>query len=276
MKLKCTPILRPFFAALANPGLGLPHAKHEVELMIAGAKPTIIAGLPLRGDHKTLQPLIDSGAIVKIDEHKADITINLLYRPEIETIVQRVIPIYEKMYSDQPVTLDESLLLTDFRNVHGKEMQPSISIQRNKALDRDTLETNLLLDGIIEGTRPVRFGKDLVAAPKKIKDALDAGIIKTSSFTEPNLMAVFAQKSCQDMGQELFARYYNNDKGYLPMRGKDSTKRIGELLGYTENDTAYFTGEKYQSRVAQWILQKTADLRRDARAQLMLYDREFE
>ena len=84
------------------------------------------------------------------------------------------------------------------------------------------------------------------------------------------LVQVFAQKDKIKDGKELFARYYKGGEGYTPLETHEEIRRVGELLGYTNNDIAFCLGEKYNNLTSQTILNATDNLRRWARKEYML------
>lgn len=77
-----------------------------------------------------------------------------------------------------------------------------------------------------------------------------------------------------EKGRELFELYYATDWEALSDEDRvRGTKRIGELLGYTEQDTAFFMGEgAYGNPIINALLLLTAQPRRWARKEVMLLD----
>ena len=88
------------------------------------------------------------------------------------------------------------------------------------------------------------------------------------------LVQVYAQTNKIDEGKEVYARYFNDNKGYTPLKGKAEVKRIGELLGYSEIDIACVTQENYYSFWTSKILENTHQMRRWARKEYMLHFQE--
>lgn len=85
----------------------------------------------------------------------------------------------------------------------------------------------------------------------------------------PVLRTVYAQANKQKEGEELFSRYYQGDKHNYPKVVREAG-RIGELLGFSKNDIAYFYGDKYQNAFVKALMRKTTKLRKYARKEVML------
>lgn len=81
---------------------------------------------------------------------------------------------------------------------------------------------------------------------------------------------VFAQADKVADGQELFARYFHNGEGYKALPPEQFGERIGQLLGYTENDIALFKTIESTHPVVKWLMDQTSGIRCAARKESML------
>lgn len=94
--------------------------------------------------------------------------------------------------------------------------------------------------------------------------------IGDSQFKDKTIQ-VYAQSDKVEDGKELYARYYNDGDGYPELDDTEEYKRVGKLLGYTENDVLFATGQKYRSSLIRRAMNSTNDLRCKIRKDYMLY-----
>lgn len=282
--------LSPLFRAQSTSGIGLPHAGHEVELMIAGVKPCLITGWPLTAhkgqeDYTKLQPLIDSGQIIVAGIQEITFPKHIICRPEDVEAAKKQAALEYKVSNYIVLSIDELNDYYDFwPKYYGIKIEnnaPSVE-DFNKRSQNSHLEPERLLKGEIRMTLPVMTGTDnsFRAIPRALADKISSGelcAVPVTSHTQS--MAVLALRDCLDMGKELFARYYKNDEGYEPLSNEEWNHRVGELLGYTKADTDYFLRQEPQSKSGKKraklddALQKCLEpLLRDMRADKLIYD----
>jgi hypothetical protein len=141
--------------------------------------------------------------------------------------------------------------------------------------DANNTEEELML----AGAKPVMIGNPEFLTDK-FKMAINRGnivVAGTKEFPEDNgasiVMSVYALKDKADSGKELFQLFYETDEPTSAIDDIKMKKRIGEILGYTQEDTAFFVREGiYANPWIRSILMHTADLRRWARKEVMLMD----
>jgi len=115
-----------------------------------------------------------------------------------------------------------------------------------------------------------------------LEEAVQSGALSAVDFKSNMLVSVFAQADKQEEGRELFTRYFdqdldqdldqNNQDHYETLDASAWHKRIGALLGFTENDQAWHSGEQYQNPVIHQLMTMTSDIRQWARKETMLMD----
>lgn len=241
-------LLRPFLAAAARPGLGNPHNPYEIELMVAGAKPVAILGA-YEIDTR-LQRMIDNGFVVIVGEkdHAAPGTVYCL--PEELDLAKDIVASLNTTQAYEYLT----------RPPYHFYMSDENGLPTVENLENGSCRIVDCMDNY-----PDHFLKPFreAAAEKRII-GLDFHLIDKSY--------VLAQADRIEDGKELYARYFNSNEGYPELSGKDWSKRIGSLLGFTENDLAWHTNEKYQNPFVLKFMEATADIRRQARIKLMLMD----
>lgn len=278
MSIKCTPLLRPLFALLAHPGIGGPHSPaREAELMASGAKRLLITGYPFSHQHKELEPLLEEGKIVLIGCSTDRAYASILCHPDVFNEASKVAEIFEKRESDIQLSNEDIQFRRTYEQSNTRlSFSPEDNQRYRKASSSPLSELELLRSGQVKSSVMLFFNaNDKTSAPPEISEALENGEIKTATLSWPNPACVFAQADDIEDGRELFARYFVNDLGYphYPDK-KDAVKRVGELLGYTGNDTALFTGTKYRNPLIRRLLIATENFRREIRTELMLYDRQ--
>ena len=110
------------------------------------------------------------------------------------------------------------------------------------------------------------------AIDPEIKKGLEDGRYIRVDFNQKSTDFVLAQSENIEDGKELLSRYFNNNNGYKPLEGNKWNERIGQLLGYTDNDIAWSNATKYQNPVIKMLMEKTSDIRHKARKIVMLHD----
>lgn len=106
---------------------------------------------------------------------------------------------------------------------------------------------------------------DKSAVAQKMKDMVRSGeivLIGEKRFEQFGMIQVYAQAHKIEDGKELFARYYNDGKGYPALTGADAFRRIGTLLGYSPRDTMIY---KVSGGLTGALLNKTDKWRRKIR-----------
>ncbi len=125
----------------------------------------------------------------------------------------------------------------------------------------------------IAGIKPVLFIANVEATPE-LQALIKNGSIVHIGDNYKNRTDVyeqfFAQKNKIKDGREVYARVCKNGRGYPTLSEKEGAKRIGKLLGYTDNDIALATREKYQRSLTRKILRHTQNIRRWARKKYLL------
>lgn len=108
----------------------------------------------------------------------------------------------------------------------------------------------------------------------KMKELIQIGkIVHIGDYhnkKQGHTVQVYAQSNKIEEGKEIYARYYKNSEGYPPLESEEAFKRIGELLGYTENDIALGLCKKYQNIFINAIMLKTNDWRCKIRKKYMI------
>lgn len=249
--------------------------------MMAGAKPTLITQWPLTADnggedYTQLQPLIDSGQIVVAGINETSFPHHIICHPEDLEAAKKGAIITSKMWNNLQLEDSEINYHNDFLKNYCGISLPEDFNARSKATH---LEPHLLLNKEIRTTLALMTGVDnsFGAIPALIADKISAGeLCAVHVNTDIQSIAVLAQRDCLDMGKELFARYYKNDEGYEPLSNEAGTKRVGELLGYTQADTDFFLGAgtkpMSQHSLGDRIQITLFPLLRDIRAETMIYN----
>lgn len=273
-------LLKPIFAAIAAPGIGLPHHEYETELMVAGIKPVII--ISPEDVTPEMQNAIDKGLIVHIEGHQGIKTSRIYcHNDEIET-AKDAAKILERAFGNNEIpTADEMSFLEDFFDKPIQKNPPIPSSlkwhERSNAHltavlnHKITTEMHSMLGGELRALSPIDYlPAHMNAHP--LESALAEGKISAVDVKQKILVQVFAQANHIEDGKELYARYYLDRHDYPELSDDEEEKRIGRLLGYSENDVAWFTGEKYQSPLLRILMHETAPIRRWARKELMMMD----
>jgi hypothetical protein len=271
-------LLKPLFDVLAKPGLQGPHEGYETELMLAGKKPVMITAWPLKDtklDQFTkLQPFIDSRAIVVIGSQSHEFQRHIICTPSILNEATKQADIVRKFRSRTEVSNDEVDFYHDFKEKSWGTKSTDDYFTRLNKPNLLSQETDLLLSGKIGATLPVSLGINLRNLPIDIKKRIGSGELVTvlvdSSF-ETNV--VLSPRSSISSGQELYARYYKNSEGYECFTPAENTRRIGLLLGYTDNDVDFFLGKEKLNQFIREIMFATSDLRKYARVQSLLMEK---
>ena len=87
---------------------------------------------------------------------------------------------------------------------------------------------------------------------------------------KPFTAQVFAQADKVADGRELFARYFLNSEGCEALPEDQFGDRIGQLLGYTEKDIAWFKSIQSAHLVVRWLMDETSGIRSAVRKESML------
>jgi hypothetical protein len=272
-------LLMPIFRLIARPGLGNPHTPFEDELLLGGAKPCAIMSKEDLNDK--LKKAINEGELLLIGEKEIIKTCELYYRPEEEENAQKAASIFQQFWKREGLSHEDAEFLNDFF-LPSKER--SLTEQFNENLnhilipdnyyhisgpEKNEQNVNALLSGDKKALIPFPTWNNTRILHPKIKTALKEGQIKSLDVNETRNLVVLAQKDKLEEGKELFARVYEDDKGYEPLSIKDHHKRIGQLLGYTENDIKYHGAPM---PFLEWINSKTGNFRKTARKEIMLHD----
>ena len=285
MEIKCNKLLRPIFNMVANIGIGLPHAGYETKLMMAGVKPCLITAWPSTADkgeedYTQLQPLIDSGQIVVAGIKETSFPVHIICHAADVDAAQKQAVITPKMWGNIPLNDNEIQYYNDFLKTYCgmkfKDINQLNAELGERYYDQGESEIDLLLNSNIRATLPLMTGinNSFVKIPKSIADKISSGeLCAVHVRTDIQSMAVLAQRDCLDMGKELFAITFKDQDGYKRLHGDNYHKRVGELLGYTKNDTAYFTRDRdSDNKILEWLREKAEPTLLTIRAETMIYD----
>lgn len=274
-------LLRPFLAAVASPGLGNPHTPYEAELMATGAKPVAIMN-PKDVDTR-MQEMIDNGSVVFIASNTFEKTERIYcIRDETENAKDIAGIITSCHQAGQPPNLE------DARNIKSFFLRPVTSPKETfKGAAAWQAESHKILMALRNGEMSPEvtaiLKQEITALPPLLVIEHDSALNILDEEVNNNLLssvdykvempiAVYAQKDKVEDGKELYARYYKDNEGYEELPGEDCAKRVGRLLGFTENDLAWHTGGKYRNHTVIKLMEATADFRQQARVKLMLMD----
>lgn len=250
-------ILKPFFDRVSQIGISAPHDGYETELMLAGIKPCMITGW-LHPDQR-LQHALNQDRLVLSGIHTVSFPKYILCTTDVAKDVARYAVIERKIADSEKLDNDDIAGRVAFLENHCGilfDIDPSLDSTNNfqrrfTAGDLIGAECDLLRKGTIQATLPLMTGTNHshTHLPLDIGAKIETGVLSAILVhTRTEDSAVLAQPACAEMGQELFARYFQNEEGYPPLSGTaDFTRRIGYLLGYTDADTTFFltTGNKF-------------------------------
>lgn len=247
--------LKPLFKAIAKPYLGNPHTPYEAELMAAGAKPVAI--MDKRGVTATMAKAIGDGHVVLIGEKEFTSEYRIYVHPSLINEANQAAQILQRHFQDQTRVTEDFVyqLLPSF---------PGVINAFAKGVE--TPEMTRMLSGEKMALGPIRVVCE--ASNQRFEQAVSQEKILTANFKTTSLLQVYAQTNKIADGKEVFARYYDNDKGYEPMDNDEWTHRIGFLLGYTAKDVRY--APTPWDKVVMKIVPKSA--RAWARKEVMLMD----
>lgn len=274
--------LKPLFRLLAEPGLGNPHTPYEAELMVRGAKPVAI--LTPEDVTTEMSQAITNGHIIKIDEHGFEETHRIYYHPDeidnAENAARILQQIYETKKYDSISTEGHEFLNGFFLKplgdtpVHSSDnitpLAHSYEIEHALYNGQIPSEVENILNGMLTALPPLHYVPE--SAPAILENAIKEGTLKSVDIKNTQLIQVFAQANKKAEGEELNARYYLDNHGYPELLPEEGSKRIGQLLGYTENDLNWHLGTKYQNPVIKNLMDRTEQLRHWARKELMLME----
>lgn len=245
-------------------GIGAPHDGYETELMLAGIKPCMVTGWP--HPDQRLQQALDQDRLVLSGIHTVSFPRYILCNTDVAEHAARYAVIERKIadskrLDDNDIT-DRVAFLENYCGIRF-DIDPTSLDSTNNLQKRFTAgdmigaECDLLGKGTIQATLPLMTGTNhsYTRLPPEIRAKIATGelsAILVHTRTEDS--AVLAQPACAEMGQELFARFFQNEEGYQPFSGTaDFTRRVGYLLGYTDADTTFFltTGNKLIADLAR-------------------------
>ena len=271
--------LKPIFKAMSKHGLGNPHTPYEAELLCAGAKPVAI--MSTHDIDSTLQTKIDSGMIVKVGEEKFTKTYRIYHTPLVKEEAVKISRILEDYMNSkiEPGAEDVNKLVKFYKLSELDEtakdwaqiLHSRMSVVKTALYERYKSPNIIaVLEGTIPSLEPLRIDEGM-PMNDELEEAVKRGQLGASDFQTHDLVQVYAQSSKTAEGKELFARYYEVDvENYPPLDDYESHKRIAQLLGFTDNDFAWFAGTKYQNPVTKKIMFSTENIRKWARKQYLL------
>lgn len=270
------PAIKLMYNLLAKPGLGNPHNYNEIELMAAGAKPVAIA---MEEDITTeLQGAIDRGDVLKINEHEFEMNYKIYCKASELPDAEKAARILERSWQDQSTISDKNAnFLSTFFNIASDDTETTMAgiSAAMRVIDVDLSENEKLcsvknmIDGDVRSTMPLRYLPEN-QEHQDLDEALSNGGISSVDITMHSVTIVLAQAENEEDGKELDARYFQAGDGYPDV--KDPDARVGELLGFTQNDIAWFNGTKYQNPFVNKLMVLTSDLRAEARKRSMLME----
>lgn len=215
---------------------------------------------------ESLQRAVESGKIVEIGRSSFFKEYSFYFHHSHKEEAKRVISIFNNTYGRGVLPLvHEEQLVWDFveKNIGKKEKFGFLKSVFNKKLE----PFEQLIAGKITSINPFRCFQ--LKETSVIENALKKGLIEKSTVFQKLEIVTIAQKNRVADGKELFARMYENEKGYeLSNNDKKWNTRIGQLLGYTANDIAWSNGEKYQNVIK--LMVATMRLRAYARKMYLL------
>lgn len=241
-------LLRPLFYLASKPGLGNPHTPYEAELMTHGVKPVAI--MDSRMVTTQMQAAIDAEQIIKIDEIVCESTYRIYCSPfEVEDVSNAAGILQGILQSHNNPNQTEILFLSDVFET------PIVEDDRHIASTMTSIFTEMsILEAAVYEDEKTETMNDLLAKKRKalppiqydsdgslpydadLEYAVERGDLSAVDFKTSELIQVFAQADKQEEGKELFARYHKNGDGYEPLEGEEGARRIGQLLGFTDND----------------------------------------
>lgn len=265
-------VLRPAFALAARPGIGLPHHDREAELLVNGAKPTAILNQEMITEE--LEQALENGSVVHIGDKEFDQRLRIYCQPEDIENAETVARIFERGLSEpENITTGEQELIDDFinqpadvRDISGWLHRAALDV-KTRFFGADSIEQQLIKGDLKSSVFNV-IGRE----ESLLDEAVERGDLVAVDIRNTQLISVFAHANHVDKGNELYSRSYQNAEGYEALNHNDHHKRIGELLGYTDNDFAWFSGQKYTHPLVHKIMEMTSDFRRWARQELDLMD----
>jgi hypothetical protein len=270
-------LLKPIFKAISKPGIGNPHTPYEAELMAIGAKPVaIMSPSDITPD---LQLAIDNGDVVKTGEKLFREHFRIYHRNDqnaeaalISNILSHAWNNHEDLNEQQAeqvvafFALDSAKGNSDWNVLLHAEMSEHLNSLKNS--DR-YLKAGLLLEGHMKGLAPVRIDEGY-PENKQLEKLVQTKRISALDFNTESCVQVYAQAAKVEDGRELFARYYSEGvEDYTELDNFESHKRVAHLLGFTENDFAWFWGTKYQNPVIKRLMYSTNQIRAKARREYM-------
>ena len=271
--------LKSIFKAISKHGLGNPHTPYEAELLCAGAKSVAI--MSPHDIDSTLQTKIDSGMIVKVGEEKFTKTYRIYHTPLVKEEAVKISRILEDYMNSkiEPGAEDVNKLVKFYKLSELDEtakdwaqiLHSRMSVVKTALYERYKSPNMIaVLEGTIPSLEPLRIDEGM-PMNDELEQAVKRGQLGASDFQTHDLVQVYAQSSKTAEGKELFARYYEvGVENYPPLDDYDSHKRIAQLLGFTDNDFAWFAGTKYQNPITKKIMFSTENIRKWARKQYLL------
>lgn len=271
--------LKSIFKAISKHGLGNPHTPYEAELLCAGAKPVAI--MSPHDIDSTLQTKIDSGMIVKVGEEKFTKTYRIYHTPLVKEEAVKISRILEDYMNSkiEPGAEDVNKLVKFYKLSELDEtakdwaqiLHSRMSVMKTALYERYKSPNMIaVLEGTIPSLEPLRIDEGM-PMNDELEQAVKRGQLGASDFQTHDLVQVYAQSSKTAEGKELFARYYEvGVENYPPLDDYDSHKRIAQLLGFTDNDFAWFAGTRYQNPITKKIMFSTENIRKWARKEYLL------
>ena len=249
--------------------------------MAAGVKPTAI--MRQEDISSEMQTAIELGHVVKIDEVSFETTHRLYCHPsEIDnaTKAMEILSRVASGSSDANPTKEECDFLSQIFEetlpgegfILSEISEASYAAENNLFDGHRTQNIENLLDGTIKIIPPMRYDEEYYS-DDNLEQAVANGSLVSVNFKISTIIAVYAQSNKIEEGQELFARYFKDEHDYDDL-GDDFARRIGELLGFTDNDIAWHYGDKYQNPIILKLMGMTADFRSWCRMRHMLMDAE--
>jgi hypothetical protein len=253
-------ILKPVFEALAAPGLGNPHTPYEVELLAANVKKVAIVPQSIRQDQR-LTPMFSYGDLVEVAHHKFDMDYSIYCHPEQSEDIKALCPILSDICTSQREASPEESAAIGKQFAGGVNLQNfKVSAEQIEHLDKERAPVLLRT---FKGAVMEKQGDQSHVLEERVKN----GTLARVDFKAANNIYVVANKDSLSDAQEL------DRLGYGKARVTDIKAhhaRIGELLGYTSNDIAWHSGEKYQNPFITKLMEATRSVRQYARKELML------
>lgn len=261
--------LMPLFRLLAKPGINNPHTSYEAELMVTGAKPLAIMLMSDLTDE--LNAKITNGDIIVVGRKQLLHKYRLYYHPSQSEKACKASKIYAESWTTGKITEEENKFLETFINKPLTDIALPDTSKRLKSTFGKQNVAQMLIEGVVGCTAPIQYTDSASESPLDVLARNNQ--ISYREFELNNDVVILAQKNNIQDGMEFIQSYYENREKFIDSRdANEFHKRVGKLLGYTDNDIALANSTKYNSRLIKFVLKETNNIRRFARKEVLIAD----